>query len=800
MYNDFDIGGNVMKYYEMYDMFCFLRDELRPEDTPEWRNYKEKMEKFFEELKPYFKPDKLNRYKAITAEEYKRLGPLFDEATEASNDFSDSYKNIIEPLNKNLPPIKDVAINFNNEFLAKAYVEYKNIKPNPNFSLKDQMEEFRYVSVQMSSNDIKKLGAAQSDRTQLKVNLDGQEVKGVFTNKTFFDGKKEYYPFFDRMAEKYPKYAKFFNGINKEKFYEKGMENQQPLFLYNKDKNFETYLGEDARNAVINYINSMGLSNEEKALATKFVLEEDFYEAMVDFSSELGKIATPIVIGKDRVKMKDGDRIDMRNSAMSGVANLIGCPNVIANSRPMAIYDENGKKYDEGTFMEFATGKDYNNLDPIDEMRAMKPSDFDTTEAKEAIADLQVLDYICGNVDRHAGNMFYNIDPKTHKLIGVVGIDNDSSFTKKDIPLNKSYLRMPSVNNLKVINDRMAKTITNLTEGQLKATLHGFGLDEESIQAAWKRVTKLKEAIRNGKEYADIKRIPKKAKVAKFKKPYITIMKKEDWKKVSYEDIHDKENNYFFTVDRVSNKVSKLDGIGMHTAMRKNAALAGMRAAMGKAQTEFLYTKAKNASPWFFASTRYKNIITKVKEYHEEGIAGDDMSVNNEKKWEKLDAVKDAIDVYKREKIRDGFIDENWNMKKNLTGKDLERILLVKGMETYVERMKQEKKVLEDMKNNFSKERQKVREINDFVTKDPEEKAQLLKQKQEKLVKEQLAKEQEALLAKEVDNNVSASVPFVEENNNLIKKEEVEIVPQQKEAEVEVKEKKVVIQDIEKMM
>lgn len=787
-----------MKYYEMYDMFCFVRDELRPAQTPEWNNYKEKMEKFFEELKPYFKPDANNKYKAISDEEYQRLDSLFDDVAKASNEFTNSYNNIIEPENKNLPPIKDVAVNFNNEFLAKAYVEYKNIKPNPNFSLKDQMEDFRYVSVQMTSNDIKKLGAAQSDRTQMKVNIDGKEVKGVFTNKTFFDGKKELMPIFPRMAEKYPKYAKFFNGIDKEAFYKDGIQSSQYFALF-KD-NGGTYVGENARDAVVNYLRGLKLSQAELALAQDFIFEQDFYDAILDFAGEIGKVSTPIVIAKDRIGMKTGDRIDVRNSAMSGVANLIGCSGVIANSRPLVIYDEHGKKFDEGTFMEFARGKDYNNLAPVDEMRLMKPEDFETPSVKEDLADLQVLDFICGNVDRHAGNMFYDIDPKTRKIKSIVGIDNDSSFTKVDVPINKSYMRMPGVNNLKVINERMAKTITNLTEGQLKATLHGFGLDDASIKAAWHRVEQLKDAIKNGKEYSKTGKIPSRKKTAGMKKPYLTIVKKEDWKKISLEDVHDKENNYFNTLERVATNVSKRDGMNPYTLLRKQSALAGMRSAMGSAQTGFLLNKAKNASPWFFASTRYKNILTKVREYHEEPTIGDDMTVANEKKWEKLHEMKDAIDVYKREKIRDGFIDENWNMKKNLSGKDLERLLLVKGMETYVDRMEKEKKVAVDMKTAFKNERNKVLDADKFIFKTKEEKERLVKEKLEKEEQEKQIKEQEVLVANPVSHNVSASIPVVEEDNNLIKKEEVEVnKAPQKEAEAK-EEKKVVIQDIEKAM
>ena len=787
-----------MKYYEMYDMFCFIRDELRPDETQEWQNYKNKMEKFFEELKPYFKPDSKNRYKAISDEEYQRLDKLFDEAAEASNDFTKSYKNIIEPLNKDLPPIKDVAINFNNEFLAKAYVEYKNIKPNPNFSLKDQMEDFRYVSVQMTNNDIKKLGANQSDRTQMNVKINGKEVKGVFTNKTFFEGKKELMPLFPRMAEKYPKYAKFFNGINKDEFYKDGIQTAKSLTLYDKDG--KTLTGESATNAVISYIRSMKLTKEEQALAKDFVFEEDFYDAMVDFANELGKVSTPIVIGKDRVGMKEGDRIDMRNSAMSGVANLLGCSGLLANSRPLAIYDENGKKYDEGTFMEFARGKDYNNLDPVDEMRLMRPNDFETVEAKEAIADLQVLDFVCGNLDRHAGNMFYDVDPVTHKLKGVIGIDNDSSFTRMDIKMNKGYMRLPGVNNLKVINEHMANTITNLTEGQLKATLHGFGLNGDSIKAAWMRVEQLKEAIKNGEEYSQSKKIPTKEETEEMEKPFITIVKKNDWKKISLAEANGGANNYFATLGRVADGVTKPGSISLFTKMKKDAADNGLAVAMGKSQTKYLYTKAKDASPWFFASQRYKNILTKVKEYHEEEVIGTNMLSGNEKKWQKLGEMREAIDVYKNEKIRDGFIDENWNMKKKLSGKDLERILLVKSMDTYAKRMEKEKKVAEDMKAIFNKEKDKALKINEFAFQAREDQEQMVKEKQEKERLEQIAKQQEALIASEVSNNVSASVPIIEEDNNLIKKEEVEIHEPQKQAEAEVKEKKVVIQDIEKMM
>ena len=45
------------------------------------------------------------------------------------------------------------------------------------------------------------------------------------------------------------------------------------------------------------------------------------------------------------------------------------------------------------------------------------------------LADMQVLDYLCGNVDRHGANLVYQLDDNG-KIIGIQGIDNDSSFAR----------------------------------------------------------------------------------------------------------------------------------------------------------------------------------------------------------------------------------------------------------------------------------------------------------------------------------------------------------------------------------
>ena len=46
-----------MKIQEMKDVFEYLRDVIQPENINEWIEYKNNMEKLFNELKPYFEED-----------------------------------------------------------------------------------------------------------------------------------------------------------------------------------------------------------------------------------------------------------------------------------------------------------------------------------------------------------------------------------------------------------------------------------------------------------------------------------------------------------------------------------------------------------------------------------------------------------------------------------------------------------------------------------------------------------------------------------------------------------------------
>ena len=127
---------------------------------------------------------------------------------------------------------------------------------------------------------------------------------------------------------------------------------------------------------------------------------------------------------------------------MTDVAKMLGCQNLIAKSIPMKV-EINGKTV-EGVFMEAAEGSDIDNLKVNDPLMKATEKSFDSKDALQQLADLQVLDFICGNTDRHMGNLFYKFkkNPKGEvKFVGVQGIDNDCAFGRIKITPPKRIMR-----------------------------------------------------------------------------------------------------------------------------------------------------------------------------------------------------------------------------------------------------------------------------------------------------------------------------------------------------------------------
>ena len=258
------------------------------------------------------------------------------------------------------------------------------------------------------------------------------------------------------------------------------------------------------------------------------VIGEDNYNELLD---EMNEAFTGYNQNVHHAKIPDGSRIDNRNSAMSAVADLLGMPGVIARARPMKIIDENGNVI-EGTFMTEAKGEDVNNL--TEKAKNYGPHSLQGMSGKafHDIADLQVLDFICANMDRHPGNLFYQFN-ENNKFDGAQGIDDDMSFGNVVPNGGESIHHMIGLNHMLAINESTAKKVMSLKNDELKFALRGFGLSEKELNSAAKRLGMLRRAISDSKiqfEHAD-------ADEARFQPDLIRIVPDADWANMSEQDI-----------------------------------------------------------------------------------------------------------------------------------------------------------------------------------------------------------------------------------------------------------------------
>ena len=196
--------------------------------------------------------------------------------------------------------------------------------------------------------------------------------------------------------------------------------------------------------------------------------------------------------------IKNGSNITDRNCAMTRIANLLGVNDLIAESHPMTILDvsdEENKLKKDGVFMATAKGISYKDVCKKEEYKDGFDHGLGFASVKKNIADMQILDYICGNIDRHLNNITYIFDV-SNTLVGIQGIDNDLSMGTIDPGENKKISHLPCLSNMFAISKSMADKVKDLTKESLEYVLKGLNLSNDEIEAAWKRTQNVKEKIK----------------------------------------------------------------------------------------------------------------------------------------------------------------------------------------------------------------------------------------------------------------------------------------------------------------
>lgn len=257
-------------------------------------------------------------------------------------------------------------------------------------------------------------------------------------------------------------------------------------------------------------------------------MQENLKSDVITYAS---KVQTNLIYG---INANEQNRIDLRNVTTTDVSDILGVPDLTARSRTVQV--EAGGKLMDGIIMEEADGLDIDRVMPGDPVATIPedkiPSTFNTKEGIASVADLQILDYVCLNVDRNPNNMFYRFDglgTDDPKFLGVQAIDNDFSFGTLVPAPNENTKALPSLNNLQIITEDMAKRVNDPKSAEaLEQKMRKSGRSDDEITAAKTRLNNIKEAVNNGR---------------------IRVVKKDDLGKEPYTfEQLSQEPNYFLSV------------------------------------------------------------------------------------------------------------------------------------------------------------------------------------------------------------------------------------------------------------
>ncbi len=331
-------------------------------------------------------------------------------------------------------------------------------------------------------------------------------------------------------------------------------------------------------------------------------------------------------------KIESQSNISDRNCAMTRIANLLGVGSVLADSHSMTIVDEKNGKNIEGVFMSTSEGTTYENLllkqeykEAIEAVTVetqyllqgkdlsqikdpVKCIDLTSGKLKKDIADMQILDFICGNVDRHEGNITYVFDPDNpSRMIGVQGIDNDQSMGCLNLKTNEGYDKLPALDSMLVISESVANKVKEMTEQNLAFALKGLQLSENEVKSAWNRVKQVQQFLEKASRYEQ------NANLGKNK---FTIVPDDKFSEINFGDFcmsGTGKKNYFNGVSNLPYALrhSKDDDLKKEQdykkALKNDKKVAKPKLELNDKQTKISYTSAELTRLSFTEEVRNKN-------------------------------------------------------------------------------------------------------------------------------------------------------------------------------------------------
>ncbi len=426
-------------------------------------------------------------------EDKDNLLRLISEAGKAGETFLAEMERQKKNLEKGIPGM----VNRIQGVMARDFDAISRYKENQELTLPEIQEKARTKTIDFRGESLAKLGNMQNSRILMSVlDSNGDVKKGVFTKVTHNHIKSDFYKLIERAKEKsspegQEELDRFLHSYNNYLIARQAHKRNGAVITDTVDDDYLIgYLRKE-----IDHKYPDGLSSSKLKTFCKKSLKMDVDKIssasfkilandLTNFIDDVG-----VEINNFNLELKEGDRLDNRNTCLSTIAEVLGVPEIIARSENMNYIDENGNAV-EGTFMEFAKGLDLNRNKELFAHVSNKPFKKKGSLIKQ-LSDLQIVDFLGLNVDRHNGNMMYQVDQEGN-IIGIQGIDNDSSFGIREIAPR-------DINKLRVVSKSMAENLEKLTPEMLKFALRGKGLSENELNKTAERLDILKTSIKQKK-------------------------------------------------------------------------------------------------------------------------------------------------------------------------------------------------------------------------------------------------------------------------------------------------------------
>ena len=564
-----------------------LYSQLSQMQSPELQPYLATMRALDEQMKELSKPDRQGLPPLLDAERLQTLMKAYSNAAEQAEKYFSAVPEAAGAQHPERELVRRISGIISHDM--RTLTEYRNeLDADPEAkrqSLPSLIENARTFTVDLSSVKIKSRNGQMSERLPMEITVNGKKLQGMFTKESHV---MQLDKVLKRIADKAPteEGKDAINGIL-DSFRAYGRENDIPVKGDESDySTFANMLLKEKKGKERDRFLCDVLGHGKEWGNSAKSIKQKCGKAAVDelirgINDDYGRVYTNVLSG-----INPKDRTDDRNAAMSKVASLLGVSNLICNAISMRFKDEKGNVV-SGTFMEMAKGIDCTNpqqnlLGPLNPDAAF----HDNPTVLRDLANLQALDYICGNTDRHALNMVFTFeDGFPPQVTGVQGIDNDLSFGARDFP--DGHSKLSSLDNMRVIGEEMARKIEALTPEQLKFALREFSLSEKQLEFAGVRLQSLQAQLKKSREhYKDAEPL---TDGSDCEKGYIRILPDEEFAKLKpHELMVDKQevraaenagkkpprNIFIFALNNISKLAMRLRNIFAKPAKLMHVAVA----------------------------------------------------------------------------------------------------------------------------------------------------------------------------------------------------------------------------------